>query len=99
MNAFLDLVNYMFTTYPGIEFFLTERLTQDPLESYFGLQRQMGGGSRAPNVNRFLTNTQSLRMHQQVAVPPRKGNVQAKTGCLDTRDPSASISLPKRKKH
>ena len=81
-----------------MEYFLTERLNQDPLERFFGLQRQMGGGSTAPNVERFMTNTQSLRVHQQVAAAPKKGNVEVRN-VIDTQDPHFSVPLPKRKKN
>ena len=32
----------------GVKFLLSERFTQDPVESSFGQQRQKGGGSETP---------------------------------------------------
>ena len=59
-----------------MDYILTERFTQDPLERFFGLQRQMGGGSTVPDVQHFATNTQSLRVHQEVDIPPKRGTVK-----------------------
>ena len=35
-------------------------LCQDPLESFFGCQRERGGTSDNPNVAEFCSNTQAL---------------------------------------
>lgn len=42
--------------------FLSEKLTQDPLENFFGCQRQKGKTNENPTVADFLKNTQSLRV-------------------------------------
>ena len=42
--------------------FLSNRLTQDPLEKFFGQQRQRGGANENPNVPDFLKNTQAFRV-------------------------------------
>ena len=44
------MAKYIFTNYPGVQCIFSEGLAQDPLERFFGLQRQMGGGCTAPNV-------------------------------------------------
>ena len=38
--SFVDLVKYVFTN-PGVKYFLSERLSQDPLEKFFSCQCQM----------------------------------------------------------
>lgn len=41
-KSFVELVRYIFTI-PGVKAFLSECLCQDPLEKFFGCQRQRGG--------------------------------------------------------
>ena len=40
-------------------FFLSERISQDPLENYFGNQRARGGQNEHPNVQQCLHNAES----------------------------------------
>jgi hypothetical protein len=42
--------------------FLSNHLCQDPLEKYFGCQRQRGGTNENPTVESFLKNTEALRV-------------------------------------
>ena len=44
----------------GVKFLLSERLSQDPLGSFFGKQRMRGGYSDNPSVRDFLYGTSSL---------------------------------------
>jgi len=45
---------------PGVTSFLSEHLSQDPLEKYFGMQRQKGSTNANPYVAQFLKNNQTL---------------------------------------
>ena len=60
-KSFVELVQYVFTI-PGVKSFLSQRLCQDPLENFFGCQRQCGGVHDNPNVQKFTKNTQALRV-------------------------------------
>ena len=51
-HSFLELVEYIFTI-DGIKVFLSERLSQDPLENFFGCQRQRDTTNENPNVYSF----------------------------------------------
>ena len=42
--------------------FLSVNISQDPLENFFGCQRQRGGTSDNPSVSEFYNNTQALRV-------------------------------------
>ena len=44
----------------GVKFFLSSHINQDPLESFFGCQRQRGRGSDNPTVKVFCKNTQVI---------------------------------------
>ena len=57
----MELVKYIFK-FPGVKFFLSERICQDPLEKFFGCQRQRGRVNENPNVAEFVKNTQALRV-------------------------------------
>ena len=62
-HSFVELVQYLFTV-PGVSAFLSNRICQDPLEKFFGLQRQRGRVNENPSVSEFLRNTQALRVIQ-----------------------------------
>ena len=51
---------------PDVEFFLSQRLCQDPLERFFGLQRQRGSVDENPNMVEFSKNMQALRVIKSV---------------------------------
>ena len=56
MSSFVELLQFIFKI-PGVTSFLTEKLCQDPLEKFFGNQRQRGGTSDNPSVKEFCKNT------------------------------------------
>lgn len=60
-KSFLELVPYLFSL-PGLKSFLSQRICQDPLEKFFGCQRQRGGTHDNPTAAEFLKNTQALRV-------------------------------------
>ena len=95
VTSFVELTKYLFTL-PGVEVLLSERFNQDPLESFFGKQRQRGGGSDNPNVAQFLTGTSSLRLQRSVALQPLRGNTRRKRQSIDVAD---DTPLPKRRHH
>ena len=85
MKAFVELVEYLFTI-PGVKVFLSEKISQDPIEKFFGCQRQRGRVNENPNAQEFLKNTQALRvingMCQNVTRGNCRGNTEEQT--LDT---------------
>ena len=54
--------------------FLSNNICQDPLECYFGRQRQRGGTDDNPTAVDFLNNTQSLRVVDSFCSPVIRGN-------------------------
>jgi hypothetical protein len=61
VQSFTELVQFIFTI-PGVKIFLSSRLSQDPLEKFFGQQRQRGRVNENPDVMDFVKNTQALRI-------------------------------------
>lgn len=64
------MVEYIFTI-PGVTVFLSNRICQDPLENFFGRQRQRGRVNENPNAMEFLKNTQALRAINSTSVTVR----------------------------
>ena len=56
----------------GVEYILSERFCQDPLESFLG-NRSAGGKNDNPTVQEFCTNTVSLRVQGFSALEPVRG--------------------------
>ena len=49
-------------------FILSERFNQDPLEAFFGKQRARGGRSDNPSIQRFIENSQAIRVGRSLAL-------------------------------
>ena len=58
--SFIDLAKYLFSL-QGVKSFLSEHISQDPLEKFFGMQRQRGRAHENPNtrVSQEHTGSQS----------------------------------------
>ena len=63
---------------PGVQYLLSGKFCQDPLESYFGKQRYKGGRSDNPSVKEFFDNSVSLRVQGSATLEPRRGNCSRK---------------------
>jgi len=74
VTSFVEAGRYLLQ-YPGFRFLLSECFTQDPLEAFFSIQRQRGGGSDNPTALQFTYNTSSLRIQRSVA-PSARSNVR-----------------------
>ena len=91
------MVKYLFTL-PDVSVFLSQRISQDPLENFFGCQRQRGGTHDNPNVQEFQKNMQALRVINSFIKTPVKGNCRG-SGDMDMESlESMSTPLPKRKR-
>ena len=63
VKSFIELANILLMT-PDALSFLSQCITQDPLEKLFGLQRQRGRVNENPNIQEFEKNSQALRVIQ-----------------------------------
>ena len=93
----MDLVPYIFSI-EGVKVFLSEHLCQDPLEKFFGCQRQRGQTHKNPTVQEFYKNTQALRVVYSFCVPSIKGNCRGARDSEPAIDESENTPLPKRKR-
>ena len=95
VHSFLDLVPYLFSI-PGVKSFLSEKLCQDPLEKFFGCQRQRGRVNKNPNCQDFCKNTQALRVVNSF-VGPVKGNCCGSKTEVKLYTDKENKPLPKRR--
>jgi len=99
VSSFLELIPALFKI-PDVNFFLTEKLSQDPLEKYFGCQRQMGRTNDNPKVHEFLSNTQSLRVIDSINISKITGNCRGtKRKSYDLESIDLNKPLKKRRRH
>ena len=75
VHSFIELVTDLFSV-SGITSFLSERIQQDPLEKYFGKQRQRGRVHENPTVSEFLKNEQALRIISSIDLDIIRGNTR-----------------------
>ena len=92
----MELTKYIFTI-PGVKFFLSERFSQDPIENFFGCQRQRGCTSENPNVYDFCKNTQVLRVTNSVCGHVPRGNSRGSKHSLNNEQ-KENKPLPKRRR-
>ena len=95
-KSFIELVQFVFTV-PSVDSFLSQRICQDPLERFFGLQRQRGGVHENPNVVEFTTNTQALRVVNSFCHAPYRGN--CRSGPSEQQEDALHKPLSKRPHH
>ena len=96
VKSFVAFVQYLFSQ-PGVECFLSGKLCQDPLEKFFGCQRQRGGVNENPTVHEFCSNTQALRVVNSFCQDVSRGNCRGQIRKIDLE--KENIPLPKRRKH
>ena len=73
VKAFIELVKSIFED-SNVKFFLSEHICQDPLEKFFGCQRQRGAVNENPTVKQFCENTQALKVVGSFCRNAVKGN-------------------------
>ena len=93
VRSFVEIVQYIFTI-PEVKCFLSERISQDPVEKFFGCQRQRGGTSDNPTVKEFCKNTQALRVINSVCGDIPHGNCRGNKHAIDAEEENQP--LPKR---
>ena len=98
VSSFLELIPYLFKI-KGVTHFLSEKLSQDPLEKFFGCQRQKGRSNENPMVGKFFKNTYSLRVINSINVREITGNCcGTKRKCYDLEASNLNAPLRKRKR-
>ena len=71
------MAKYLLSQGEGL-FILSERISQDPLENYFGQQRARGGRNENPTIQQCVHNAAALRVQKSLALDPVRGNCSRK---------------------
>lgn len=82
VHTFVELTRDLLSV-PGVEYLLSERLCQDPLELFIGKQRTAGGQNENPSIQQFCDNTVTLRVQRSAALEPVRGNCRKRPGPVD----------------
>ena len=93
VNSFVEMTQFLLSV-PGVQYVLSEKLCQDPIEAVFGKQREAGGRSDNRTVHQFCLNTVSLRVQGSATLEPVRGNC-GKRQCSTSSSDMFGKSLPK----
>ncbi len=94
VESFVELVSFILKKHPKDQLFvLSERLSQDPLENYFGQQRLRGGRNENPTITQCLQNANAIRVQRSSALDPVRGNCRQKRALFGVYD---NEPLPKK---
>ncbi len=90
--SFVEMTKYLLSQSEDGDFFvLSERVSQDPLENYFGRNEN-------PSIQQCVHNAAALRIQKSMALDPVRGNWSRKRR-LFPDDPEIDVTpLPKRKR-
>ena len=80
----------------GVQFLLSEKFSQDPLEEHFARQRRSGGCNENPNLVQFGQQEVVLNVVKSDLISDLRGNTQ---GRPDNRQPLdiTDVRLPKKR--
>ena len=81
----------------GVKSFLSNKICQDPVEKFFGCQRQRGRTNDNPTVSEFVKNTQALRVARTLMCDPALGNCRGHKSKRPLDMNEESKPLPKRR--
>ena len=65
---------------PRVQYLLSEKISQDPLEEHFGKQRGMGGRHKNPDARQFGSNMGVLQVANSCISASLKADVQRQSG-------------------
>ena len=99
-KSFVGLVRYLFSL-PDIKdnrlAFLSNNICQDPLENFFGAQRQRGSSSDNPSAYEFYKNTAALRVVNSFCRGPLTGNCRGGKPAEDLLSDKENTPLQRRR--
>ena len=82
----------------GVTGFLSNRINQDPLEKFFGIQQQAGWSNDNPTVSQFIKNTDTIRIINSIWIDDIIGNCRGRKSGKHMDLEAAKMPLPKRKR-
>ena len=97
VSSFLELIPLVFAI-PDVKCFLSNGLCQDPLEKYFGMQRQVGKSNENPTVAEFAKNNETLRLVGNMWFDDTRGNCRRSVSVKQSVKDTKHLPLRKRKR-
>ena len=91
VKSFVEMAKYLLSQPKDSDqdlYLLSERISQDPLENYFGKQRARGGRNENPNLQQCIHNAAALRVQKSIALDPVRGNCSRKRRLFDDEQPT-----------
>ena len=81
--SFVEMTRFLLTR-PGNDklSLISERLSQDPLENYFGMQRARGRRCANPTIKEFLQNAVAIRAQHSLKLNHVRGIAGENNDCL-----------------
>lgn len=99
VTSFVEMTRYLLSQHQDKNcYVLSERISQDPLENYFGQQRARGGRNENPTLQQCIHNAAALRVQKSMALNPVRGNCSRKRRLYEEQPKVDSTPLPKRKR-
>ena len=96
LTVFSAIEATKFLLQEGMEYVLTERFCQDPLEEYFGKQRQLRRRSDNPDIHTFGYNSNAIRIQRSISC--QSGNTRGRKEKERAWEQVTDAKLPCRKK-
>ncbi|XP_011680559.1 uncharacterized protein LOC100893587 [Strongylocentrotus purpuratus] len=94
VNSFVELTKELLVE-EGVQYVLSEKFSQDPIEEYFSKQRGAGGSNDNPTIQQVANNMLTLQVAGAAVKASKYGNVTKSDGTDDVQ----GLPLPKRKRH
>ena len=92
VSSFVDLAKSLLRD--GAPYFLSERLSQDPLEEYFSKQRARGGADENPTLEMFNRNMLGLNVAGDELIRVINGNTRGRDREIIQLDVNDFTKLP-----
>ena len=94
VNAVIEICKFLLQE--GMEYVLTERLCQDPVEEYFGRQRKLGRRNDNPDIRTFGYSDNTNRVQRKISC--NSGNTGGRQDKCRAWDQVTDDRLPCEKK-
>ena len=99
VKSFVEITKFLLQDLSQKLYFLSERLSQDPLENYFGQQRARGGRNENPSLHQCVHNAAAVRVQKSMALEAVRGNCSRKRRLFSKKEQSIdNTPLPKRRR-
>jgi predicted Fe-Mo cluster-binding NifX family protein len=82
--SLIELVKFLLNA--DVDFVLTSRFCQDPVEQYFGKQSEIGRRSDNPTIKTFGYNDNSIRMQRALVLLKNGGVASIIKNCLGVKN-------------